>query len=51
MHDLVIGDKDAVDEDGEPVYQQIQETRLIPILAAALKDALLRIDALEAAAK
>lgn len=51
MHDLVIGEKDAVDEDGNPVYQQIQETRLIPILAAALKDALLRIDALEAAAK
>jgi hypothetical protein len=51
MHDLVIGEKDAVDEDGEPVYQQVQETRLIPILVAALKDALVRIDALEAAAK
>jgi hypothetical protein len=51
MHDLVIGEKDAVDEEGEPVYQQVQETRLIPILVAALKDALLRIDALEAAAK
>jgi hypothetical protein len=51
MHDLVIGEKDAVDEDGEPVYQQVQETRLIPILVAALKDALIRIDALEAAAK
>lgn len=50
MHDLVIGEKDAVDENGEPVYQQVQETRLIPILVAALKDALLRIDALEAAA-
>ena len=51
MHDLVIGEKDAVDEDGQPVYQQVQETRLIPILVAALKDALVRIDALEAAAK
>jgi hypothetical protein len=51
MHDLVIGEKDAVDEDGNPVYQQVQETRLIPVLVAALKDALLRIDALEAAAK
>jgi hypothetical protein len=50
MNDLVIGEKDAVDEDGEPVYQQVQETRLIPILVAALKDALVRIDALEAAA-
>jgi hypothetical protein len=51
MNDLVIGEKDAVDEDGEPIYQHIQETRLIPILVAALKDALIRIDALEAAAK
>lgn len=50
MHDLVLGEKDAVDENGEPVYQQVQETRLIPVLVAALKDALLRIDALEAAA-
>jgi len=51
MHDLVIGEKDAVDDDGQPIYQQVQETRLIPILVAALKDALQRIDALEAAAK
>jgi hypothetical protein len=47
MNDLVIGDKDAVDADGNPVYQQVQETRLIPVLVAALKDALLRIEALE----
>jgi hypothetical protein len=51
MNDLVIGEKDAVDEEGNPIYQQVQETRLIPVLVAALKDALLRIDALEAAAK
>jgi hypothetical protein len=49
MNDLVIGEKDGVDEDGKPIYQQVQETRLIPILVAALKDALLRIDVLEAA--
>jgi hypothetical protein len=48
MHDLVIGEKDAVDEDGAPVYQQVQETRLIPVLTAALKDALVKIDQLEA---
>lgn len=51
MHDLVLGEKDAVDEEGNPVYQQIQETRLIPILTAALKDALLKIDDLEARVK
>jgi hypothetical protein len=48
MHDLVIGEKDAEDEDGNPVYQQVQETRLIPVLTAALKDALVKIDQLEA---
>jgi hypothetical protein len=48
MHDLVIGEKDAVDEEGNPVYQQVQETRLIPVLTAALKDALIKIDQLEA---
>lgn len=48
MEDLVLGEKDAVDDDGQPVYQAIQETRLIPILAAALKDALVTIDTLEA---
>ncbi len=48
MNDLVIGDKDGVDENGDPVYQHIQETRLIPILVAALKDALVKIDTLEA---
>jgi hypothetical protein len=47
MNDLVIGEKDAVDDEGNPVYQQVQETRLIPVLVAALKDALLRIEALE----
>jgi hypothetical protein len=50
MNDLVIGDKDGVDENGDPVYQHIQETRLIPVLVAALKDALLRIEALEESA-
>ena len=45
---LVMGEKDAVDEDGNPVYQSILATNLIPYLTGALKEAILRIEALEA---
>jgi hypothetical protein len=43
----VDGEKDAVDEDGNPVYQGVDASKLIPILTAALQDALLRIEVLE----
>jgi hypothetical protein len=44
---LVMGEKDAIDEDGNPVYQSILATNLIPYLTGALKEAILRIEALE----
>jgi hypothetical protein len=47
----VDGEKDAVDEDGNPVYQGVDASKLIPVLTAALQDALLRIEALEKKAK
>lgn len=47
LPDLVMGEKDAVDENGDPLYQSVLATSLIPYLAGALKDALLRIEALE----
>jgi len=43
----VTGEKDAVDADGKPQYQAMDASRLIPILTAALQDALLRIETLE----
>jgi hypothetical protein len=43
----VDGEKDAVDEDGNPVYQGVDASKLIPILTAALQDALKRIEVLE----
>ena len=43
----VTGVKDEVDADGEPVYQSIDHSKLIPLLTAALQDALKRIEALE----
>lgn len=45
--DLVMGEKDAVDADGNPEYQSIMTTNLIPYLTGALKDIILRVEALE----
>ena len=44
---LVMGEKDAIDEDGNPAYQSILATNLIPYLTGALKEAILRIEKLE----
>ena len=43
----VTGTKDAVDADGNPVYQGIDQSKLVPLLTAALQEALTKIDALE----
>ena len=43
----VDGEKDAVDADGNPVYQAISTTNLINYLAGALKESILRIEKLE----
>ena len=41
-------DKDATDENGEPIYQTVDQAGMVPILWAALQDALKRIEELEA---
>jgi hypothetical protein len=43
----VIGQKDEVDADGAPVYQSIDHSKLVPLLTAALQEALAKITALE----
>jgi len=43
----VIGKKDEVDEDGNPVYQGIDQSKLVPLLTAALQEALQKIEDLE----
>lgn len=45
--DMVNGTKDAIDADGNPEYQSISTTNLIPYIVGALKEALLRIETLE----
>lgn len=47
LPDLVLGEKDAIDEEGNPAYQAITTTNLIPYLAGALKDIILRVETLE----
>ena len=46
--EAVIGDKDAVDEDGQPNYQGIDQSKLVPLLTKALQEALTKIESLEA---
>jgi hypothetical protein len=45
--ECVTGTKDAVDEDDNPVYQGIDQSKLVPLLTAALQEAITRIEQLE----
>jgi len=45
--ECVGGDKDAVDKDGKPVYQGIDQSKIVPLLTAALKEAVTKIEQLE----
>jgi hypothetical protein len=42
------GEKDAVNEEGIPIYQGIDQAKIVPLLTAALQEAIARIEALEA---
>ena len=43
----VIGTKDEVDSDNKPVYQGIDQAKLVPLLTAALQEAVAKIEVLE----
>jgi hypothetical protein len=45
--EAVTGKKDAVDDDGKPIHQGIDHSKLVPLLTASLQEALKRIDSLE----
>ena len=47
----VTGTKDEVDEEGNAKYQGVDASRVVPLLVAALKESIARIDALEAEVK
>ena len=46
--EAVTGTKDEVDDDGNPVYQGIDQSKLVPLLTSALQEAITKIEALEA---
>ena len=46
--EAVTGEKDAVDDEGNPAYQGIDQSKLVPLLTAALQEAIGRIETLEA---
>jgi len=45
--EAVTGEKDAVDDEGNPVYQGIDQSKLVPLLTAALQEAIAKIETLE----
>jgi hypothetical protein len=46
--EAVTGTKDAVDADGKPIYQGIDQSKLVPLLVAAVQELSARVAALEA---
>jgi hypothetical protein len=46
--EAITGTKDEVDDEGNPVYQGIDQSKLVPLLTAALQEAVAKIEALEA---
>jgi len=44
----VTGEKDAIDDNGDPVYQMVDQSKLIPLLTSALQEAINKINDLEA---
>jgi hypothetical protein len=46
--ECVTGEKDAVDDDGNPIYQGIDQSKLVPLLTAALQETLAEIESLKA---
>jgi hypothetical protein len=45
--ECVTGTKDEVDDDGNPVMQGIDQSKLVPLLTAALQEAIAKIEVLE----
>ena len=45
--EAVSGTKDEVDSDNKPVYQAIDQAKLVPLLTAALQEAVAKIEVLE----
>ena len=49
--EAVSGEKDAVDENGKAIHQGIDQSKIVPLLTAALQEAVTKIETLEAKVK
>ena len=47
VSEAITGTKDEVDSDNNPVHQSIDQSKLVPLLTAALQEAITRIETLE----
>jgi hypothetical protein len=45
--EAVVGEKDELDDEGNPAYQSIDQSKLVPLLTAALQEALTEIENLK----
>ena len=45
--ECVTGEKDAVDDDGNPKYQGIDQSKMVPLVVAALQECIKKVEALE----
>jgi hypothetical protein len=45
--EAVTGEKDAVDDDGNPDLQGVDKGKIVPLLTAALQEAIAKIESLE----
>ena len=45
--EAVTGEKDAVDSDNKPIYQGIDQSKLVPLITAALQEEIAKREALE----
>lgn len=45
--EAIVGEKDQTDQDGNPIYQVIDQSKLVPLLTKALQEALDEIDDLK----
>tara|TARA_B100000886_G_scaffold339568_1_gene305442 strand:+ start:3026 stop:4570 length:1545 start_codon:yes stop_codon:yes gene_type:complete len=47
--EAITGTKDEVDSDNSPVYQGIDQSKLVPLLVAAVQELIIKVETLEAA--
>ena len=45
--EAITGTKDEVDSDNNPVYQQIDQAKLVPLLTASIQELITKVETLE----